>query len=471
MSTVLATATPVPAASLGAEIRATVSLAVPLALTQLGQVAINTTDVLFLGRLGAQSLAAATLAIALFHVMLVTCIGVAMATAPLVAQALGARQPRRARRVVRQGLWVVLAITLPGVGILWMADEILVGIGQDPQLAAMAESFMHTLCWSLPFGVALIVMRNFVTAFERTKPIMLVMGLGVLVNALLNWLLVFGHWGFPRLGMAGSGLASTLVNAAMFTGLAAYASTVRPFRRYAVLNRFWRPDWTIFREILKVGLPIGGMLLMEVGLFAGAAFLMGWIGSAEVAAHQIAIQIASTSFMVPLGVSMAATVRVGLAVGAGDLPAARRAGFVACAIGTGCMACCALLFWLAPRFLTGLFLSADDAAAPPVLALAATFLTVAAVFQLADGLQVIGAGALRGLNDTRRPMLFAALGYWAVGFPCCILIGFGLGFGGIGIWAGLALALLVVATLMFSRFERLSRGTRLPATVSVASAG
>jgi MATE family multidrug resistance protein len=464
MSTILATAAPVPAASLGAEIRATAALALPLALTQLGQIAINTTDVLFLGRLGAQSLAAATLAIALFHVLLVSCMGVATATAPLVAQALGARQPRRARRVIRQGLWVTLAITLPAVGFLWMAEPILIGIGQDPVLAGMAASFMHTLCWALPFGVALIVMRNFVTAFERTVPIMVVMGLGVAVNALLNWLLVFGHWGFPRLGMAGSGLASTLVNAAMFTGLAAYASQVQPFRRYAVLSRFWRPDWSIFREILKVGLPIGGMLLMEVGLFAGAAFLMGWIGTYEVAAHQIAIQIASTSFMVPLGVSMAATVRVGLAVGAGDLPAARRAGFVACAMGAAFMTGCALLFWLAPHRLTGLFLSPEDAAASAVLGLAATFLMMAAVFQLVDGLQVIGAGALRGLNDTRTPMLFAALGYWAVGFPSCILIGFGLDWGGVGIWAGLALSLLVVALLMVGRFERLTRDPRLPAT-------
>lgn len=459
MAITLATAAPVPAASLGAEIRATTALAVPLALTQLGQIAINTTDVLFLGRLGAESLAAATLAIALFHVLLVTCIGVAMATAPLVAQALGARQPRRARRVVRQGLWVTAAVTLPAVALLWFTDEILVGIGQDPRLAARAEQFMHALCWALPFGVALIVMRNFVTAFERTLPIMVTMGLGVLVNALLNWLLVFGHWGFPRLEMVGSGLASTIVNLAMFAGLATYAAQVRPFRRYAVLNRFWRPDWAIFREILKVGLPIGGMLLMEVGLFAGAAFLMGWIGSAEVAAHQIAIQIASTSFMVPLGISMAATVRVGLAVGAGDLAAARRAGFVACALGTAFMAGCALLFWLTPDALAGLFLSAGDPAAPPVLALAATFLMMAAVFQLADGLQVIGAGSLRGLGDTRLPMLFAAFGYWAVGFPACMAIGFGLGWGGVGIWAGLALALLVVATLMVGRFHRLTRAS------------
>ena len=457
MAITLATAAPVPAASLGAEIRAMTTLAVPLALTQLGQVAINTTAVLFLGRLGAQSLAAATLAIALFHVMLVSCIGVAMATAPLVAQSLGARQPRRARRIVRQGLWVTLAVTLPAVAVLWLTDEILVGIGQDPLLAAMAEDFMHALCWALPFGVALIVIRNFVTAFERTVPIVVTMGTGVLVNALLNWLLVFGHWGFPRLGMAGSGLASTIVNAAMFAGLAAYASLARPFRRYAVLNRFWRPDWPAFREILRLGLPIGGMLLMEVGLFAGAAFLMGWIGTAEVAAHQIAIQIASTSFMVPLGVSMAATVRVGLAVGAGDLAAARRAGFVACTLGTAFMAGCALLFWLVPHGLAGLFLGADDPAAPPVLALAATFLMMAAVFQLADGLQVIGAGSLRGLGDTRMPMLFAAVGYWAVGFPSCILIGFGLGWGGVGVWAGLALALMVVATLMVGRFERLTR--------------
>jgi MATE family multidrug resistance protein len=457
MSTTLATLARLRPSSLGAEIRATAWLALPLAATQLGQIAINTTDVLFLGRLGADALAAATLGIALFHVVMVSCFGVVMATAPLVAQALGGRQPRRLRRVVRQGLWVTAAITAPCLLLLWFTRPILVAIGQQPELAAGAERFMHALMWALPSAVGFVALRNFVTAFERTRPIVVIMFAGVAVNALLNWLLVFGNLGFPRLELVGSGLASTIVNAAMLAALAIHASRARPFRRYAVLGRLWRPDWAVFREILKVGLPIGLMLLMEVGLFAGAAFLMGWIGAHQVAAHQIAIQIASTSFMVPLGVSMAATVRVGLAVGRGDRAGARRAGFVACAMGGAFMSACGVLFWLFPHELAGLFLRADDPAAPVVLALAAGFLRIAAIFQLVDGLQVIGAGALRGLGDTRVPMLCAGLGYWAVGFPSCLLLGFGLGLDGTGVWLGMAIALLVVAALLVGRFERLTR--------------
>jgi MATE family multidrug resistance protein len=457
MATQLATAAPLPAASLRAEIRATAALALPLALTQLGQIAINTTDVIVLGRLSAEALAAAALAIALFHVILVSCIGVVMATSPLVAQALGGGRPLRLRRTVRQGLWVALAISVPCLVLLWFTSEFLELIGQDPVLAANAETLMHALMWSLPFALGLIVVRNFVTAFERTAPVVAVMLTGVVVNALLNWVLVFGHLGFPALGLTGSGLASTLVNLAMFVALSIYAAHARPYRRYAVFGRLAEADWPVFRDILKLGLPIGGTLLLEVGLFAGAAFLMGWIGPAQVAAHQIAIQIASTSFMVPLGVSMAATVRVGLAAGAGDMAAARRAGFVACAMGVAFMGGCGVLFWLAPDWLVSHFLHEDDPAAPAVLALAAGFLRIAAVFQLVDGLQVIAMGALRGIRDTRVPLIIAGFGYWLIGFPACLILGFGLDLGGYGIWTGLAIGLIAVGLPLAWRFHRLCR--------------
>jgi MATE family multidrug resistance protein len=463
MSTTLTSTAPVHAGTLGAEVRATTWLALPLAATQLGQIAINLTDVLFLGQLGTEALAAATLAIALYHVVLVSCFGVVTATTPLAAQAIGARRFRRARQVIRQGFWVTVAITAPCVAALWFTSEILELLGQSPQLAAKAEQFMHTLSFAIPSAVGFVVLRSFITAFERTVPIVVTMFAGVAVNAFLNWLLVFGHWGFPRLELVGSGLSSMLVNAAMLVALAIYASKVAPYRRYAILARFWHPDWPIFREIMRVGLPIGLMLLTEVGMFAGAAFLMGWIGTREVAAHQIAIQLASTSFMVPLGVSMAATVRVGLSVGRGDFAGARRAGFVAAGMGAAFMGACGVLFWLVPEQLAGFFLSPDDLAAPAVLALAASFLRIAAIFQLVDGLQVIGAGALRGLRDTRVPMLIAILGYWAVGLPVCLVLGFAMGFGGQGIWAGLAVALLIVATLMMHRFDRLTRFERRPA--------
>jgi MATE family multidrug resistance protein len=287
---------------------------------------------------------------------------------------------------------------------------------------------------------------------------------GVVVNAVLAWGLVFGAFGLPRLGLVGSGIASSLVNAGMLVALLVYATRVRPFRRYAILGRLWRPDWPTFAEILKVGLPIGGGLLMEVGLFASAVMLMGWLGKDQVAAHQVTLQIASTSFMVPLGISMAATIRVGLAMGAGDAAGARRAGRVALGLGVLCMAGFALLFWTMPEALVGLFLDRADPASARPLELAALFILIAAAFQLVDGVQVIAAGALRGMRDTRVPMLLATISYWLVGFPAAYALAFPLGWGGLGVWIGLALALAAAAVLMLTRFERLSRrAATLPA--------
>jgi MATE family multidrug resistance protein len=464
MSSLAATAAPLRASPLAAEIRATLALAGPLALSQLGQIAINTTDVLILGRLGPEPLAAASLALSPFFLCFVTLLGVVTAVSPLAAQALGAKKPREVRRAVRQGLWVAGLLSLPCLALLWHVEAILLALGQDPGLAAESAVFMHAFVWSLPTAIGFIVLRCFVTAFGSTRAVVAIMLVGVVVNAFLAWGLVFGAFGLPRLGLVGSGIASSLVNAAMFTALLVYSVRVRPFRRYAILGRFWRPDWPTFREILKVGLPIGGGLLMEVGLFAAAVMLMGWIGTDQVAAHQVTIQIASASFMIPLGISMAATIRVGLAIGAGDLVAARRAGRVALGIGSACMAACALLFWTFPATLVGLFLDRADPASARPLELAALFILVAAAFQLVDGIQVIAAGALRGMRDTRVPMLLAAVSYWLVGFPAAYLLAFPLGWGGLGVWIGLALALAAAAVLMLARLERLSaRGLPLPA--------
>jgi multidrug resistance protein, MATE family len=460
-----ATATALPAGAaaptgLAREFRATLALALPLVLAQLTQILVHTTEVLLLGRLGAASLAAATLAAALFHTAMMFGIGVASATAPLIAQARGARQPRQVRRVVREGLWATLAVTLPLMAALWFARPLLAAMGQDPALLAMTEAYMRAAVWGLPFAVGFIVLRSFAAAFGHARAILAAAMAAALLNVPLSWVLIFGGLGLEGLGTRGAGIGVSVTFALMFGLLLAYCLMARPFRRYAVLGRPRRPDPATFAEILRVGLPIGGAVLMETGLFAASTLLMGLIGTAQLAAHQVALQLASIAFMVPLGLSHAATIRVGLAVGAADLPRARLAGWVACGLGTAFMAAMAALFAAAPGPLVGLFLDPGTAEGAAAFGFAAGFLRIAALFQLVDGLQVIGIASLRGLRDTAVPMWLAGFGYWLVGFPVAYALGFHTPLAGTGIWIGLAFALATVALVMVLRFERLTRGPR-----------
>jgi multidrug resistance protein, MATE family len=441
------------------EARALGALSVPIVLTNLGQVAIQTTDVLMIGWLGPEALAASVLGVNLTFVLLLFAIGVVIATAPMMAQDLG-RNPhavREPRRTVRQGFWVALALGLPSWLLLWHIADILHLLRQDPALIAAAEPYVRTAMWGLVPALWFVVLRNFIAALERPRAGMVVSFLGVGFNALAAYGLIFGAFGLPALGLQGAGIAAALTNLLMFAGLLAYVLTDRQFRRYQVLGRFWRPDWARFREIFRLGLPIGVTLIMEVGLFATSGYLMGWIGTAELAAHQIALQCASVTFMVPLGLGQAATVRVGLAAGAGDAAGVRRAGIAALVMGGIFMGLMAIVMWTWPAAIIGLFIDAADPANVDVLRIAVTFLGIAALFQIVDGGQVIGAGALRGLKDTRWPMVFAAFAYWVVGISMALGLGFGAGLGGLGIWIGLALALAVAALLMIGRFVLVQR--------------
>ena len=276
--------------------------------------------------------------------------------------------------------------------------------------------------------------------------------LAVGLNAFVNWLLMFGNWGAPRMGVVGAGLASTLSNLFMFTGLLGFILWDRRFRRFHILGHVWRPDWPKFRELLRIGIPMGLAMGFEVSGFNAAAFLMGLIDAPSLAAHAIALQVASVTFMVPMGLAQAATVRVGLAAGSGDAEAIRKAGWTALALGVGFMALMALVLLVWPRAIVGLFLDLSRPDSAAVLAHGVAFLAVAALFQVADGAQVVGAGALRGLKDTRVPMLFAGLGYWGLGIPAGALLAFPAGLGGVGIWVGLAVGLAVVAALVGSRW-------------------
>jgi MATE family multidrug resistance protein len=372
----------------------------------------------------------------------------------MVAREIGAKKHsvREVRRTVRQGFWAAVAVSLPVWIVLWFAEPILLLLGQEPELAERAGKYLRALQWAfLPF-LFYIVLRSFIAALERPMWGLWAGLAGTLANTLLAWCLIFGKLGFPRLELVGAGIATTISCTVMFGVLAVVVSTDRKFRRYHLFGRCWRADWPRFRALWRLGLPIAATLVFEVSIFNAAVFLMGVIGATSVAAHSIAIQIASIAFMVPLGFGQAVTVRVGRAFGAGDQEAIARAGWTAYTMGVGFMGFTACLMLFAPHALIGAFLDRADPQNAEVVELAARFLLFAAIFQIVDGAQVVGAGMLRGLHDTRVPMLFAALGYWGLGLPLGAVLAFPLGLEGAGIWTGLASGLAVVAVLMTARW-------------------
>lgn len=438
------------------EIRATVALAWPLVATNVAQALINATDAVLLGWSGASTLAAAALGLNLYTIFAIFGMGVVMAASPMLARELGERahSVRDVRRTVRQAMWTAVAIVVPVWLLLWHTGAILIALGQDPELAAGAQQLVRGLQWGMLPMLFYFVLRSFVAALERPLWSFVVVAGAVLFNALVNYSLIFGKFGMPALGLRGAGIGSSIANLAMFLAMALVVVLHPRFRRYHLFGRFWHADWPRFRQLWRLGLPIAITITFEVAVFNTTVFLMGLIGEASIAAHMVAIQIAALSFMVPMGLSQAATVRVGLAQGRRDAAAIGRAGWAAFMIGVSFMAMMALVMLAIPHQLVGLFLDRADPANAPVFPLAISFLFIAALFQIVDGAQAVAAGMLRGLHDTKVPMLFAAFGYWVVGIFVGVGLAFGLGWQGVGLWVGLAIGLAIVAVLMLSRWMR-----------------
>ncbi|HEX8402342.1 MAG TPA: MATE family efflux transporter [Allosphingosinicella sp.] len=446
---------------------ATLLLAYPMVLTNLAQSLIHATDIVLLGRVGPEALAAAALGVNLYIFCLIFGMGLMTAAAPMIARERGARphSVRDVRRTVRQGMWTAVLIALPMWALLWNTKAILILLGQDPALAEGAQSFVRHLMWALLPAFLYLVLRNFLAALERPLWALVVAVAAVVFNAMVNTCLIFGveAIGLPPLGLVGAGIGSAFTVALEFLGIALVVTRHPRFRRYRLFGRFWRADWPRFREFWRLGLPIAVTLTLEVGVFNAAVFLMGLIGTESLAAHQIAIQIAALSFMVPMGLAQAVTVRVGHALGRGDAAGIARAGWTSFIMGVGFMSCMALLLWFMPRSLVSIFLDTADPRNAPVIALAVVFLGLAALFQIADGAQAVGAGMLRGLHDTTIPMYYALFGYWVIGMGTAVGLGFGLGWEGVGIWSGLAAGLAAVAVMMLVRWTRRDRLGLVPA--------
>jgi MATE family multidrug resistance protein len=409
-----------------------------------------------MGWLGPQSVAAGALAVNLHLIFMIFCIGLVTATAPLVAIELGRKRHsvRDVRRSVRQGIWVAITVCIPVWIVLWYGEPVLLAMGQDPELVKPAASYLRTLQWGiLPF-LCYIILRNFVGALQRPRAAMLVAIAAFFVNAALVYSLMFGAMGLPALGLPGAGIGTSLTNLFMFLGLVAILAADRRFRRYRLFGRFWRPDWPRYRDIWRLGLPIGFTLLFEVGLFTIGTFMMGRVGATPLAAHVIALQIPSLTFMAMLGFGLAATVRVGRAYGRGDRAAIGVAGWTAFALVIGIALVMALVLTVAGRPIIGIFLDLDDPANQAVIALAVYFLVFAGLFQVFDGGQVVATSVLRGLGDTKVPMIYAGVGFWGIGITLCAGLGFWAGLGGTGIWIGLVVGLAAVAIPLSWRWMR-----------------
>jgi MATE family multidrug resistance protein len=447
-----------------AEAVALMALAAPLVLTQLAQMAIGTTDLLLLGRYSETALAAAAMGNTIFFFAWMVGGGPAAAVSPMIAQLVGARPRTRGgvRASLRMGLWSVIITWAVMAPVMLSAGPILSAVGEDPQLARMAGQFTSILVAGLPFSLGYLVLRNFATALGRPTASLWVMVAAIAVNALAGWTLIFGHFGAPRLGIVGSALATS--GSAMFSFLAMVALIhLDPkLRAYRMFRRFTRPVSPKLAEVFRLGLPIGMTMIFEGMLFNAMTLLMGRFGTNALAAHQIAINVPSITFMVPLGIGMASNVRVGMAVGAGDLAGARRAGLTAFTIAVIFGLLCAVVIAAFGPQIAGLYLGGRGPHDAAVIALAAVFLQAAAAFQVVDAVQVVGAQSLRGLKDASMPMLLAGGSYWVIGAPVCVFLAIGLHLQGLGIWIGFVISLTAAAIAMSLRFWRLTQPRRGP---------
>jgi len=429
------------------EVRATLGIAAPLAAANLAQMAMGITNTIMVGELGAAPLAAAGLGGMLFYMMAMLCQGVLTAVAPLAAHAIGADDHPTAGRVAGAGLIVAAALALPIIAILTAIPSLLALLGYEPVLATEIGNYLRMIRWGAPAFLGFAVFRFLLVASFRTRVVMLVPLCAIPVNAALNWVLIFGHFGLPAFGSAGSGCSTAIVQWLMLLSLAGYMlrmPTRMPVRlALRVLSEIPR--------ILRLGLPSGVLVGLEVGVFAMTGILMGLLGADALGAHQLVLNVASLSFMVPLGLGQAATVRVAYQLGLGVPAAARRAAYIAVALGAAFMSVTAVLLLTLPRTIASAYVALDDPANGALLATAIQLFVIAAIFQIFDGVQVIAVGALRGYRDTGVPMLLAAIGYWAIGFAGSWLLAFPLGFGPVGLWLGLALGLAVVATSLIVR--------------------
>lgn len=467
----LAPTTPPPYAqtmTLNDHIRATLKLGLPLIGGQLAQVFVGVTDTVMTGWYGVEELAAVALGSSYFHLILILGMGFGLAVMPMVASATARDDDAQVRRVTRMGLWISLAFAALVMPLFWFSEALFLLAGQTPQVSADAQVYLRIAGWAIWPGVLVVVLRSHLSALERPNIVLWAWVGGVMLNAGVNWVLIFGNLGAPEMGIAGAAAASVFTHLLIFAILALYAARGEGLRKYTLFARFWRPDWEALGQVFKLGWPIAVTLLLEAGLFMATMIMMGWIGTLELAAHGIALQVISVTFMAHSGLSSAATVRVGRRWSQNDAHGLRQSAIAALLLSGITVAATIVLFVALAEPLVGLFVDPSDPLRPQIIAIGASLLVVACFFQLADAAQVLALGLLRGVQDTSVPMIYAFISYWMIGVPLAYILGFPLGFEGEGIWAGLAIGLAVAGIVLVVRFWRISRRLNDDAAPSAA---
>ena len=430
--------------------RALLVLGVPLVGSHLAQIAIVVTDSVMLGWYSVQALAAITLASSAAFVLFIVGSGFAFAVLPMVANAMAEDDEVQVRRVTRMGMWMSALYGVAVLPLLIWSEPILLGLGQEPDIAALTQDYLRLFSIGMVPSLLVMVLKNFLAALERTQVVLWVTVAAAVLNGFVNYVLIFGNFGAPELGIKGAAIASVTLQLVTLAVLVVYTMRVTP--EHAMFQRMWRPDWEAFGRVFRLGWPIGLTNLAESGLFSASAVMMGWIGALPLAAHGIALQLAAMTFVVHLGLSQAATVRAGHAAGRRDGLSLRRGALVATLMSVLFAGVAIVVYLTIPEVLLGLFLDPDEPARPEILAIGVVLLAMAALFQLVDGAQVIALGLLRGLQDTKVPMIHATISYWGVGLSVSYILGFTLGWGGVGVWMGLVVGLACASGLLMHRF-------------------
>ena len=437
--------------------RAIMTLGLPIIGSHVAQIAITTTDTVMMGWYGVPELAALVLAGSIYFVIFLVGAGFSFAVLPMVANASEQGDDVKVRRITRMGLWISTLYALVMIPFLWWSKPMLLALGQEDMIAQLAQDYLRIAGFGLFPALFVMVIKNYLAALERTQFVLWITVVSAFLNGLLNYALVFGNWGAPELGVQGAAIASVTIVALSLPILMLYAMRIMP--EHVLLQRIWAVDLDALKQVFKLGWPIGLTNLAETGLFTATAIMVGWIGTHELAAHGIALQWASLTFMVHLGLSNAATVRAGRAIGRDDMLGLKRGGLMVCAMSFGFALIIVAIFVAWPEPLIGVFIDNTDPARDQIIMVGVALLTMAALFQIADGIQVIALGLLRGVQDTRVPMIYAGISYWVIGIPAGYLIGIVWGYGAVGIWMGLVLGLTVAAVLLNARFwTRLKRG-------------
>jgi len=439
--------------SFGRELRDTLVLALPLIAGQLSAIGMNVVDTMLAGHYNAHTLAAVAVGAGVWSLAIVTGIGVMMSVPPSVAQLAGAQRRDKIGPLFRQALWMALLL---GIGLLlfirYVGPMLLGGFGVDPGIVEDTTKFVRAIAWGAPALTFYFAMRGLSEGLSLTRPTMYFGLFGLLLLAPIGYTLMYGKFGIAPRGAEGSGEATALVLWIEAAAFALYLHRHRNYRDIAPFARFDGPRWREIGALLRLGVPMGIALLMESGLFVCTALLIASLGAVTVASHQVALNVASITFMVPLGLAMATTVRVGNAVGRGDRHGVRSAGLAGMTLSLGTQFVASTAMAVFPQAIAHAY--TDDIA---VAALAAQLLVLAAIFQLSDGIQVTAGGALRGLKDTTMPMIITVLAYWAIGMPVGYWLAFHQGLGARGMWIGLAAGLTAAAVLLTLRFLRASR--------------